>query len=117
MAIPHFTRNRHIHVEEESHTLAIPHVGVVKPDMLAKWRKWGVPENIIERAIKQRTLILEIRKKEEWITIPDFAYKLPRLPKIEANPWGFAKIIDTEGHIAVRFRYVADKIRKTDRWE
>lgn len=102
-------------LEGESDVLALPHV-MVKPETLAKWREWRVPEDIISRAIRQRQRIRQLREAEEWITLPQFAYKMPRLPQVEAQRWGTAKTIDFEGHIAVRSPYVADKIRRTDRW-
>jgi len=46
----------------------------------------------------------------------EYEYLMPRMPEIEAQRWGFSKVIDAEGHIDVRFRAVADKIRKIDRW-
>jgi len=99
-----------LHVKEEGR------LEVVKPEILAKWRKWGVPEDIILKAIRQRQRIRQLREAEEWITLPNFAYKMPRLPQVEAQPWGTAKAIDFEGYIAVCKLYVADKIRKIDRW-
>lgn len=89
---------------------------VIKPQMLAKWRGWGVPEETIRRAIEQRADARATRKAEERITIPNCAYRVPRLPKIEASPWGFAKVLDTEGSVIVRYRFVANKQRKIDRW-
>lgn len=88
----------------------------VKLETLAKWRQWGVPEDIIKRAIKQRTALIQARKVEERITIPHFAYPMPRLPQIEAQTWGFAKVIDTEGWIETRHFRGKDRIRRIDRW-
>jgi len=108
----------HLEDVEEPHALALPHVAgqVVKPETLAKWRQWGVPEAIIQKAVQQRHTIRDTRQAEEWITLPQFAYKMPRLPLVEAQPWGTAKTIDFEGSIAVRQPFVADKLRRTDRW-
>jgi len=108
--------NPHLEDEEEPHALALPHVQAVKTETLAKWRNWGVPEAIIRMAVQQRHAITETRQAEEWITLPNFAYRMPRLPQVEAQPWGTAKAIDFEGHIAVRQPFVSDKLRKTDRW-
>jgi len=109
------------HLEDIEDGHVIPHLSqlhaeVVKPETLAKWREWGVPEDIISRAIQQRQRMSQIREAEEWITLPHFAYKMPRLPEIEANAWGFAKIIDTEGTIAVRLTKRTDRTAKVDQW-
>lgn len=88
----------------------------VKPEILAKWRRWGVPENIIRKAIVQRAHVKALRKVEEWITTPNYAYPMPKLPDVEARPWGFAKSIDFEASIYVRSPALYDKIRKIDRW-
>jgi len=94
----------------------IEKVEVVKPEVLARWREWGVPEEIIVRAIRQKQAVKEARRVEEWLSIPNFPYMMPRLPKIEANPWGFAKIIDTEGTILPHTRLAHDKVRRINRW-
>ena len=88
----------------------------VKPKTLAKWRSWGVPEDIIQKAIKQRTQARELRRREEKVTVEGLAYTMPKLLEVEAEPWGTAKAIDFEGTIVVRQPYVADKVRKIDRW-
>ena len=89
---------------------------VVTPETVARWRRWRVPEEIIERATMQRRRMAIITKVEEHVTIPNYAYRMPRLPQIEAKPWGFAKSIDFEGHIDVRLRKGEDRTAKIDKW-
>jgi len=88
----------------------------VRPETVARWREWGVPEDVIQKAIRQRRHVLELRRTEEMVKVEGFAYPMPRLPEVEAEPWGTAKAIDFEGTISARFPFVADKIKKIDRW-
>lgn len=101
-------------VYERSNPQEVP--SPVRPENIAKWKAWGVPEDIIEKAIRQRIYATELRRIEEKITVEGFAYPMPRLPKVEAEPWGTAKAIDFEGTIIVHQPFVADRIRKIDRW-
>ena len=89
---------------------------IEEAETLAKWRRWGVPEQIVRKATLQRKLIALLKKVEEHVTIPNFAYPMPRLPDIEAKPWGFAKSIDFEGTIDTRLRKGEDKITRIDKW-
>jgi len=91
-------------------------IEVVRPEILARWRRWGLQEEIIMQNIAQRQRATKMREVEEWIIIPDFAYQMPRLPEIEAQIWGFAKAIDFEGHISPKATVRQDRIAKTDRW-
>ena len=91
-------------------------IEAVSSKTIEKWRKWGVPETIIRRAIRQRQYVKALRKVEERITPVGYGYAMPRLPEIERRAWGFAKAIDFEGTIIVRQPYVRDKVRKIDRW-
>lgn len=90
-------------------------VEVLRPDVLARWRIWGVPEATIEAIIRQRRWVLEQRRVEERITVPNFAYMMPRLEPIEMESWGFSKAIDTDGYIRPRVRTTRDKIGRIDR--
>jgi len=91
-------------------------IEVVRPEILARWRQWGLQEEIIMRNIAQRQRTTKMREVEEWITIADFAYQMPHLPEIEAQKWGFVKAIDFEGHISPEATVRQDKIAKKDRW-
>jgi hypothetical protein len=86
---------------------------VVNPEVLARWRKF-VPEGIIEALIRQRTLVMEARRVEEYIRTPQFTYPAPLLPKMEIESKVFAVAIDWDGHIAER-RTGADAIGRTER--
>jgi len=87
---------------------------VVKPEIVAKWRQWGVPEQVIANVVFQRHRVKTTREMEERIMIPDFVYKMPRLPEIEANAWGFAKAIDSEGTIQPKGIVRTGKIARID---
>lgn len=89
---------------------------VVKPELLARWREWGVPENIIRRIALQRARVRELRRVEEWIIVPDYAYTMPRLEDVEARAWGVAKSIDYEGTIYVRTIIRKDRIARINGW-
>ncbi len=90
---------------------------VIKPAVLARWRSWGVPEERIRDIIRQRLNMATLKETEQYVTVPNYAYRMPRLPEIEAQRWGFAKMIDFEAHIDVKVRTGGrDKIKKIDRW-
>ncbi|KPV65478.1 MAG: hypothetical protein AOA65_0082 [Candidatus Bathyarchaeota archaeon BA1] len=91
-------------------------VEVVRPETIARWRAWHIPEEIIERAIQQRLHAYRLRKVEGTISIPDFAYRMPRCPEVEAEPKVMAMAIDTDGTIYIREPAKRDKIAKIDRW-
>ena len=100
---------------QSNNTIAEP-VEVVSPKTIEKWRRWGVPEQVIKSEIEWRETLRELRRKEEYVTVEGFAYLMPRLPEVERRSWGFAKAIDFEGSIA-EITVGRDRIAKIDRWK
>ena len=88
---------------------------VVSSETIEKWRKWGVPEEVIRSEVEWREMLTVLRREEEWISVEGFAYMMPRLPDVERRAWGFAKAIDFEGTIG-ELRVMRDKLRRIDRW-
>ena len=90
-------------------------VEVVRPEVVARWRLIGVPEENIERIIRQREWLIEQREREEWIVLPNILYPTPET-LVETEIKSFSLGIDLDGWISPRSPYSHDKIRKIDRW-
>ena len=88
--------------------------------VLARWRMWGVPEETIQAIIKQHQRVVEARRIERRIRIPQLDYLVPELLKVEEEPKVMAIALDTDGWLEER-RTGADKIGRIDRiiyrWE
>jgi len=85
-------------------------VEVVRPEVLERWRMWGVPEPTIEVIIQQRRWVMEQREVEGWVEAPELVCTMRRLNANEAERWGFSKVVDTEGSIDVRTPKYSDRI-------
>jgi hypothetical protein len=72
---------------------------------LERWRAIGVPEDTIQAMINQRYQILQKRQVERWITVPNFAYPMPQLPEVQAEPKVNAMALDTDGYINPKARH------------
>jgi len=93
---------------------------VVRPEVLARWRRLGVPEPTIQAIIKQHQRVMEARKLERKIRIPQLNYLVPPLPKVEEEAKVVAMALDTDGWLEER-RTGGDRIGRIDRiiyrWE
>lgn len=74
---------------------------MLSPKVLARWRTF-LPEETVEAILQHREKVIEMRRVEERIRVPDFAYYMPRLRPIEEKPEVFAMGIDTDGWISTR---------------
>ena len=83
--------------------------------VLRAWRTYA-PEQVIHIIINHRAEIYRRRRETEWVTIPEFAYPLPKLKEIEQKPEVFAVAIDTDGLIQTRVKHGRDRLTKIDRW-
>jgi len=90
-------------------------IEVVRPEVLARWRRIGVPEPTIQALIKQHQRATEARRLEEKIRIPELDYPVPELPKVEEKAEVVAMALDTDGWLEERMAR-EDKIRRIDRW-
>ena len=90
-------------------------VEVVRPEVVARWRLIGVPEENIERMIRQREWVTEQREREEWIALPNISYPTPKT-LVETEIKSFSLGIDLDGWVYPRSPYYHDKIRRIDRW-
>jgi len=90
-------------------------IEVVRPEVLARWRRIGVPEPTIQALIKQRQRAIEARRLEERIRIPELDYPVPELPKVVEKAEVVAMALDTDGWLEERMAR-EDKIRRIDRW-
>jgi len=90
-------------------------IGEVRPEVIARWRLIGVPEENIERMIRQRKWVIEQRKREERITLPNILYPTPKT-LVETEIKAFSLGIDLDGWVIPRSPFYHDKVRKIDRW-
>jgi len=89
-------------LNHQQQILAKPELKVVTQQDFAKWIRWGVPTDIIIKMDRQRQRVLERRRIETFVSVPDFAYPMPQLPLVAEKSEVFATAIDTDGLIQPR---------------
>jgi len=93
----------------------IEKVEVIRPEVIIRWRRIGVPEPTIQALIKQHQRATEARRIEKKIRIPELDYPVPQLPKVEEAAKVMAMALDTDGWLEER-RAREDKVERIDRW-